>query len=156
MNWIDFNIICVGARVPRIYNNQAYTIDVMNNNCNKPIKCYVRNWDVLNRIQGIWYELWSAEEKYDEIIKSTWHLEKSASGETMQGYQLYIDEDYAQLLSDILKFYINNSPIKKIIVLFRHQGYEFEQIYKSMSVQEFLFKLLNKEIFGNVAYLVTL
>ena len=76
MNWIDFNILCVGQLHSAIYKNDIYNIEVMNHDPNKSIKCYVECWDIVNRIQGIWYELWSSDEKYDYIINSTWELNK--------------------------------------------------------------------------------
>ncbi|MBO5327705.1 MAG: hypothetical protein J6B04_00865 [Clostridia bacterium] len=156
MNWIDFNIICVGARKAKIFINEAYSIDVMNRDSNKAVKCYVENWDILNRVQGIWYELWSLNQKYDNIIKSTWCLNNICDDkENLHGYQLYIEENDKQLVFDILNFYINCSPIKKIIVLFRHQGYETESIKNAMSVNDFLGKLINKEIYGNVGYILS-
>ena len=74
MNWIDFNILCIGQLHPKIFKNDVYNIEVMNHDPNKSIKCYIECWDIVNRIQGIWYELWSSEEKYDYIINSTWEL----------------------------------------------------------------------------------
>ena len=154
MNWIDFNIICVGARKPMIYNNAIYMIDIMNKNCNKSVKCYIENWDIINRIQGIWYELWSSENQYDDIIKTTWKLQ-NACDEDIHGYQLYIDETDRRLLYEVFDFYVQLSPIKKIIVLFRHQGYEMESLKSCMTIKAFLDKLINKEIYGNIAYIIS-
>lgn len=155
MNWIDFNIICVGARKPKVHKNEAYTIEIMNRNCNKAVKCYATDWDILNRVQGIWYELWSVDRKYDDIIKSTWQVLSTDNKDgVIHGYQLYIEDKYRQLLFDIFSYYISCSPIKKIIVLFRHQGYENESIKACMMVNDFLDHLIKKEIYGNIAYIL--
>ena len=151
MNWIDFNIICVGAYKPKILKNEFYLIEAMNTSCYKAIKCYVENWDILNRIQGIWYELWSKTKEYDDIIKSTWQIKAENNG----GYQLFIDEKDKPLLMNLFNFYVDVSPIKKIIVLFRHQGYETEKIESCMPINVFLDKLINKGIYGNIAYILS-
>lgn len=152
LNWIDFNILCIGARKPKIYDNNLYAIEVMNNDPNKAYKCYIKNWDVVNHIQGIWYELWSVNDKNDFLINSTWELK---NGNELYGYQLFIEKEDKQVLSDIFNFYIKNSPIKKIIVLFRHQGYESGYIENNMSMNIFINKLINKEIYGNIAYILS-
>ena len=107
MNWIDFNILCVGQLHSAIYKNDFYNIEVMNHDPNKSIKCYVECWDIVNRIQGIWYELWSSEKKYDYIINSTWKLnnyKEELNGAC--GYQLFMDIDYRQFLFHLLNFYL--------------------------------------------------
>lgn len=155
MNWIDFNILCVGQLHSAIYKNDIYNIEVMNHDPNKSIKCYVECWDIVNRIQGIWYELWSSEKKYDYIINSTWKLnnyKEELNGEC--GYQLFMDIDYRQFLFYLLNFYVKQSPVNRIIVLFRHQGHESEIIENCMSVKTFVDKLINKEIYGNIAYIL--
>ena len=150
LNWIDFNILCIGAQKAKIFANNLYSVEVMNNNPNKAHKCYIEHWDVINRIQGIWYELWTLNDKDDFIINSTWKLDSD-----VYGYQLYIDREVKPILQDILNFYIANSPIEKIIVLLRHQGYETGYIENNMPVNTFLDKLINKEIYGNVAYILS-
>lgn len=150
LNWIDFNILCIGARKPKIYENNLYTIDVMNTNPDKAYKCYINHWDVINRIQGIWYELWTVNNKDDFIINSNWKIDMD-----LYGYQLFIDKKERPFFQDIFNFYIANSPIKKIIVLFRHQGYESGYIENNMSVNVFLDKFVNKEIYGNIAYILS-
>lgn len=151
MNWIDFNIICIGARQPKIYTNDLYSIEAMNKNPNKAHKCYVDNWDLVNRIQGIWYELWSINDINSFIINSTWKLH---NGNNLYGYQLFIEKKYKDKFLNIFNFYIANSPIRKIIVLFRHQGYESGYIENNMAVGDFLDKLINKEIYANIAYII--
>lgn len=155
MNWIDINIICVGEHRPKIYKNDVFSIDIMNKNCNKTVKCYVKNWDILNRVQGIWYELWSNKGEHDDIIKSTWELKNNKGDKNSGGYQLYIDEANKHLLSDILNFYIECSPIKKVVFLLRHQGYEKENIQNDMPIKEFLNMFVNKKVYGNVAYILS-
>ena len=156
MNWVDFNIICVGAYSPKIFKNSVYDIEAMNGDSRKTIKCYIEGWDILNRIQGIWYELWSSDKKYDYLINSTWELQdvKKSEDNISHGYQLFIDKTCKDILYDILYFYINASPIKKIIVLFRHQGHESDNLHSYLSLDCFLEKLIKKEIYGNVAYII--
>lgn len=150
MNWIDFNILSVGSKKPAVYNNEFFDIDIMNYNANKSVKCYVEHWDILNHIKGIWYELWCKHTEDDFIINSTWEVPNEK-----MGYRLYIDDKYKKIIENILIFYIDNSPIKKIIILFRHQGHEYEQITSTISLSDFMNKLLNKDIYGNVAYVLT-
>lgn len=149
MNWVDFNILCVGERKPIIYKNDIYSVEVMNNNPNKAIKCYTENWSVVNRIQGIWYEFWTMNEKYDFIVNSTW--KKICD---LYGYQLFIDRKFQTFFTDIFNFYIDKSPVRKIIVLFRHQGYETGYIQNNMPANIFTEKLVNKGIYGNIAYIL--
>ena len=156
MNWIDFNILCVGQLHSAIYENEIYNIEVMNHYPNKSIKCYIECWDIVNRIQGIWYELWSSDEKYDYIINSTWELNKDKEKlNSACGYRLFIEDDYRQLFLDLFGFYARQSPVNKIIVLFRHQGHESERIENCMSVKTFVDKLVNKDIYGNIAYILS-
>lgn len=118
MNWIDFNILCVGQLHSAIYENEIYNIEAMNHDPNKSIKCYIECWDIVNRIQGIWYELWSSDEKYDYIINSTWELNKDKEKlNSACGYRLFIEDDYRQLFLDLFGFYAKQSPVNKIIVL---------------------------------------
>lgn len=152
MNWIDFNILCVGAKKVALYENEVFLVEAMNNNPNKTCKCYVRNWDVVNHIQGIWYELWTINDENDFIINSTWQLDH---GNKSYGYQLFIEKENENVFSKILNYYIKKSPIKKIIVLFRHQGYETGIIKNTMPVSEFIDKLIRKDIYGNVAYILS-
>lgn len=152
MNWIDFNILCIGEKKPEVYKNSIYSIEVMNRRPNKSCKCYKNYWDVVNHINGIWYELWTTNKEYDFLIDSTWAL---GSANNLFGYQLFIDEKNRKILYDILNFYLENSPIKKIIVLFRHQGYESGYIENDLPINSFIDKLINKEIYGNIAYIVS-
>lgn len=157
MNWIDFNIICVGEKIPKILKNDYFSTDVMNHNCNKSKKCYINQWDVLNRVQGIWYEFWSKDKKYDFLIKSDWESPESLNDDELfleHGYQLYVDEDKCNIIGDLVRFYIKQSPIKQVIVLFRHQGHESERFHNKLSVEEFLSRLVNKRIYGNIAYII--
>lgn len=151
MNWIDVNIICIGAKKPKIYKNDLYTIEVMNCNPNKSHKCYFENWDILNRIQGIWYELWTINNKDDFLINSTW---KKNDKNDRCGYQLFVDHSALPFFENVFRFYINQSPIKKIIVLFRHQGNEYGYIENSMHMSDFLNRFVNKQIYGNIAYIL--
>lgn len=159
MNWIDFNIICIGEKKPKIFENEIFSVDIMNQNYNKAVKCYIEKWDILNRIQGIWYELWSKDEKYDYFIKSTWEKPILANNEenitnAPHGYPLYIEKSDSVILGDIIKFYIHHSPIKQVIVLFRHQGYEKERIHEALTLDEFLSRFIEKSIYGNIAYII--
>lgn len=159
MNWIDFNIICIGEKKPKIIENEVFSIDIMNRNYNKAVKCYIEKWDILNRIQGIWYELWSKEEKYDYIIKSTWEspIPENLNGNETNvphGYPLFIEESDSKIFSNIIEFYIHSSPIKKVIVLFRHQGYENERFYEPLKLKNFISLFIGKKIYGNVAYII--
>ena len=157
MNWIDFNIICIGEKKPKILENDYFSTDVMNHNCNKVQKCYIEQWDILNRIQGIWYEFWSKNEKYDFLINSDWISPETISDRELSfehGYRLYVESDDCRIISDLIRFYIKQSPIKQIIVLFRHQGHEKERFHNRLSIEEFLSMLVSKKIYGNVAYIV--
>ncbi len=157
MNWIDFNIICVGEKRPKTFKNDYFSTQIMNRNCNKSQKCYIEKWDILNRIQGIWYEFWSKDEEYDFLINSDWKIDESSKCDESplgHGYRLYVDFGDCGIIGELLKFYVNQSPIKQIIVLFRHQGHECERFHNRLSVEEFLSMLVNKDIYGNVAYIV--
>ena len=157
MNWIDFNIICIGEKKPKVLENDYFSTDVMNHNYNKSQKCYIEQWDILNRIQGIWYEFWSKNEKYDFLINSDWNSPETISDRELSfehGYRLYVKSDDCKIISDLIRFYIKQSPIKQIIVLFRHQGHEKERFHNRLSIEEFLSMLVSKKIYGNVAYIV--
>ncbi len=157
MNWVDFNIICVGEKTPEISENEYYSTEVMNRNCNKSQKCYVENWDILNRIQGIWYEFWSKDEKYDFLVNSDWENPERIEDAELSfahGYRLYVEPDNRDIIGDLIAFYIERSPVGQIIVLFRHQGHESERFHNKMSSEEFLANLVDKKIYGNVAYIV--
>lgn len=149
MNWIDFNILCVGAGKPAIYRSNIFSVEVVNEDPDTAIKCYIENWDVVNRIQGIWYEFWTKNEDYDFLVDSTWERESD-----LYGYRLFIDRKFEKLFANIFKYYVHKSPVRKIIVLFRHQGFETGYIQNYMSVDTFMEKFINKEIFGNIAYIL--
>ncbi len=151
MNWIDFNILCIGEKKPKICKSEVFSTEIMNKNHNSSRKCYVENWDILNHIQGIRYALWTKEEKFDFIVNSTWETERENGG----GYQLFVEKENINIFFDILHFYIFHSPVRKIIVLFRHQGEERERISETPELNVFLEKLSSGEIYGNMAYCVT-
>ena len=157
MNWIDFNILCIGEKSPKKLKNDFYSTEVMNRNCNKSKKCYVDEWDLLNHIQGIWYEFWSKNEKYDFLINSDWKKPETVSDNDFlgeHGYRLFLEPTNYNIIENLIKFYVEQSPIKQIIVLFRHQGYEKERFHNKLSIKEFLHRFINGEIYGNVAYIV--
>lgn len=157
MNWIDFNIICVGEKIPKILKNDVYSTEVMNRNYNKSQKCYVDEWELLNRIQGIWYEFWSKSERYDFLINSEWESPELVDDNELSldhGYRLYLNLDGGNIIEELIRFYVKQSPIKQVIVLFRHQGYEKERFYNKLSVEEFLSMFDKRKIYGNIAYIV--
>ena len=157
MNWIDFNIICVGEKTPKILKDDYFSTAIMNHNRNKSQKCYISEWDILNRIQGIWYEFWSKNEKYDFLINSDWENPEMISDDELlldHGYKLFVNSDECNIIENFIRFYIKQSPIRQIIVLFRHQGHERERFHNKISIKEFLSMLVNKKIYGNVAYII--
>lgn len=84
-------------------------------------------------------------------MNSTWKTERENGG----GYQLFVEKENINIFLDILHFYIFHSPVRKIVVLFRHQGEERERISETPELNVFLEKLSSGEIYGNMAYCVT-
>ena len=157
MNWIDFNIICVGAKAPKKIKNDFYSTQIMNRNCNKSQKCYIYEWELLNRVQGIWYEFWTKNEKYDFLINSDWGNPETVYDSELaleHGYRLFLNSEDCAIIKDLIRFYVECSPIKQIIVLFRHQGHEKERFHNKLSAEDFLNRFINGSIYGNVAYIV--
>lgn len=159
MDWIDFNIICIGQCIPKRWKSELFLIDLMNLNPNKTHKCYSSVWDIMNHIKGIWYEIWSKDKDAD-LFDSTYEMSPC--------YELPIGQPEAaphgwpivcqvprSEMEDILRFYINHSPVRKIIVLLRHQGYEKERYHGLISLNEFLERLYANNIYGNVAYFIS-
>lgn len=159
MDWIDFNIVCIGQRIARRWKSKRFLIDIMNLNPNKSRKCYRSIWDAMNHIKGIWYEIWSENQDinlFDSTYEmpSCYELPEGHPDAAPHGWPIVCQIPRAEI-EGILKFYIRHSPIRKIIVLFRHQGYERERFNGSISLDKFLERLYEKDIYGNIAYVIS-
>ena len=159
MDWVDFNIVCIGQHIARRWKSKRFLIDIMNLNPNKSRKCYRSIWDAMNRIKGIWYEVWSADQDVN-LFDSTYEmspcyeLPEGQPDAAPHGWPIVCLVSRAEM-EGILKFYIQNSPIHKIIVLFRHQGYEKERFNGSIYLDKFLERLYANDIYGNIAYVIS-
>lgn len=155
MNWIDFNILCIGEKIPEIVQQDKFIVEVMNKNPNKLCKCYIDCWHVISSMKGIWYEFWIEEEflTSNYFIQDKYKVVENEN-QAAHGYPLKIKKSLLPVFKEIINFYLMKSPIHSIIVLFRHQGYEKERIHNAIDLNNFIYKLKLGKIFGNVAYIV--
>lgn len=147
MNCIDVNILCISQKKPTKFKNTAIDIEVKNKKCNSSFKGFREEWDVLNNVKGIFYQLWWEDEKdvIDFVFEKCDEKDRCA--------MVYNPTDSYEFRK-VVDFYISKSPIKKILIQFAYQGYQEESISCPIHVNDFFDMLTRAEIYGNVAYIV--
>lgn len=145
----DFNIFCLNQRVQKKYINTTIKFDVFKiKNISKLY--YGDKWSILWALKGLGYNLYPADKlgQYD-YSRGFFDLFIKDNKKYLILSDLQVKE-----FAEIIHFYIQQSPIKKICVLIRLDWDNENTILGTFSEEEFLKKLEHRELLFNTAYMV--
>ena len=158
----DFNIICLGQKEPELFSSK--TIKTTATDLNKDGTATFIGWDTFLGFKGIWYEILPNDresenyrydrEFFDLNYKTTAYVDTLLALKDKRN-QLVCEEKYKKDIIDVIDFYLEKSPIKRICVMVRVQDKEEEAILGTMRRKEFVDKLRNGELRFNVLYIVS-
>ena len=161
----DLNVIVMNQKNPVKLPFES-KIEVHNEFDNYGAKRYHSIWSYMTQTRGIWYSL--LKEKNGlfnayEICDSDYEIEENKIDMPYWIYNedikynltpLIIREDYKNDFEKIIKYLIDQSPIKTIMLLARYQSTEHEVVCGVLTLNEFK-ELLNKgKILFNVCYII--
>ena len=133
----DLNILCVGQKIPtvNISENTNISADVANADFKNKEKRYYCIAPFMNYVDGIWYELLCSKDE----IAGTSICDYIDNNETYPYWvnstqikcdlrTLVINMEYLSSFKKILRFLVDESPIKTILLFCRYQSNEAEVI----------------------------
>lgn len=143
----DINIICINEKTKREYVN-----DFINVESKKASYCYYSNeWEILSAINGNWYQITPKLRKLGIYSKEFFDINTNRNK-----FYVVLDEDGISIdfIKKMLFFYLNNSPINKIVFLIRLDYQKKQKIKGVMKLNEFLNKISNNQILFDTAYII--
>lgn len=145
----DFNIFCLDQREQKKYINPKLKVEGFKiKNISKLY--YGDRWSILSSFQGCGYNLYPVDKlgKYD-YSRGFFDL-------LIKNNKKYVVLSDLQMkeFAEIIHFYIQYSPIKKICILIRLDWDNENSILGTFKEEEFLKKLNQQELLFNVAYIV--
>lgn len=115
----DLNIICISQTAPRIAEKEGIFYDIVADH-----KAYGKDWRVLNRTSGVWYQLSPTERsttrRYDDEFFDL-------NYENGVNYIVLLPR-YRDALIELIQAYIAWSPVHEILVMIRLGESESDQI----------------------------
>lgn len=144
----DINIICIGQKEKKCYNH-----DLINIECHKNPYCFYSEWEILSSIRGNWYQITPIKRDYgvynDEFFPLLQNKNKS---------YLYLKDDKPNIdfLVNLIIFYLNESPLRKIYFMVRLNWKKEQKIIGVLKFKEFINKLENNKVLFDTAYIIEL
>ena len=103
----EINIICIEEK-----NKKNFVCDFIEVKKRKTPYCYYQEWGILSSIRGNWYQITPESRKFGEYPNEFFYLHTNK-------HKCYVvlDKEYTNIdfIKRMLLFYLNNSPINKII-----------------------------------------
>ena len=145
----DFNIFCLNQKKKKIFMDAHISIDSFKS---KNIsKFYGEKWAILSAFNGYAYNIYPTNKNREyEYTKGFFDL----SIENGSKYVLLGNLDKKRL-SEMIEFYIQQSPIKKICILIRLDCENDNKIIGTVYKDDFLLNLEKKQILFNTVYIIT-
>ena len=144
----DLNIVCLSQKHKKLYRLDGLGTDIVK--ASEISKLYGTKWSILSAYQGYLYSIYPVDEmqSYD-YSKGLFDLD------IRDGIKYAIYSDISpNKIAGVLNHYIEASPIKAICVLIRLDWDNENRIIGTISKEQFLEKLQNREIMFNTAYIV--
>lgn len=129
---MDYNVICIGQREKTSFCSKFQSVN----------RLYLE-FPFLEYIRGMKYQYLF---DYDEQI--------NLIGDSYS-YFCCKRENEREFIKESIRFYLQKSPIHKIVVLFRLQLDREERITGEISFKQFMKKLESGKVRPNLAYLIT-
>jgi len=145
---VDFGIICIGqeqASIPPKMNDLVFesykrTAD------SAPFYNEDYHFHTADQLSGYWYNIWLPESiRYDESF-----FDIAPKGVPY----VEVIPKWTEYVRNLLSFYIDQSPIKKIAVLLRVQDFSDDTVHSACSLNEFIQGLTAGSIRWNELYFV--
>lgn len=115
----DLNIICISQTAPRIAEKEGIFYDIVADH-----KAYGKDWRILNRTNGVWYQLSPTERsttgRYDDEFFDL-------NYENGINYIVLLPR-YRDALIELIQAYLAWSPVHEILVMIRLGDSESDQI----------------------------
>lgn len=158
----DLNVLIIGQDKPSLITLNS-SIEIINER--EQTLRYHDTWLYMKKTRGIWYCLG----KYDDgifnalpILEADFEADSNKlpipdwiDDELKSNYKpMIVVKEYKEELFKIIKFMIEQSPIKTIMLLSRFQCYDQEIIYGVLNVNKFIELCCDGKILFNVCYLI--
>ena len=157
----DFNIICLGAKKPDIYvDPRIHTEWNDRYNLNSP-PYYKDNWEIVSLFRGIWYSIEPAERLTLNYEHEIFDLGTkginicSSRGREIKLSSVRVTPPFEGLFPNLIKYYVNLSPIKTICLLLRLQGKEDEIHFGPLNISRFMCMLNEDKVMFNAVYFIS-
>ena len=148
MIWIDFGIICIGQKQPSVPLNMKDFVfeNYERTSHSEPFYNEDYHFYTADKLTGYWYKIWLPdpicyeESFFDIATKGVPYIE--------------VVPKWTEYVTNILSFYIEQSPIKKIAVLLRVQDSSNDTVHSDYTIDEFIQGLTKGNIKWNELYFV--
>lgn len=143
----DINIICIEEKTKKDYIDDFLRVESKKN----PYCYYVNEWEILSAIRGNWYQIIPECRQSGVYSKEFFDIRTNKNK-----CYVVLDKEYGNIdfIKSILLFYLNNSPINKIIFLARLNYQKKQKIKGVIKLHEFLNKITNSQILFDTAYII--
>ena len=144
----DFNILCLKQRTMKVYKSPSIKVDTFK--ISNISEIYGEKWSVLSAFNGYGYSVYPVNKKNDyDYSRGFFDLEINNEVKNIVLADLEMEK-----LAQIIDFYINQSPIKKICVLIRLDWSKDNTLLGTIGKDEFFSKLEKQELSFNTAYII--
>lgn len=144
----DINIICINQKSKTIYNKKNIDEYCKRNPCN----IYGDEWKILSMIKGYWHQITPINRKYGIYNEEFFDLVTIKN-------KCYVSIDNNTIFNisfvhDLLKFYLDVSPIHKICLLFRLNFQKKQKIQGVIKLKDFMKKLESNKVLFDSVYII--
>lgn len=150
----DLNILCPLQTAAVCYDSNLIRIEYHKRKffCGKPI--YWRFYKRMQRIPGIWYQIWPSESIFDAIF----NLDPARPLSENRKFTVFVENKYKEEIAKTIRFYLANSSKHRILVLIRLEGwkggYRPTTHHRKIPIELFLESLLIESIEFNTVYTI--
>jgi hypothetical protein len=143
----DINIICIEEKTKKEYIHDFIKVISKKN----PYCYYSNEWEILSSIRGNWYQIVPECRRLGVYSKEFFDIYTNKNMCYVVLEKEYINIDF---IKNMLLFYLNNSPINKIVFLIRLNYQKKRRIKGIIKLHEFLNKISNNQILFDTAYII--
>lgn len=144
----DFNIICLKQKNMKVYKSPFIKTEAFRNSNISQI--YGDKWSILSAFYGYGYSLYPVDEK-NNYDYSHGFFDLTINNKVKN---IVLADLEMERFAQIIDFYLNQSPIKKICILIRLDWSGDNTLLGTINRNEFLSKLEKQELSFNTAYII--